>query len=97
MERARRDDHPRFKPTNIPATGNIPAHFTIDFCDECNREHNVFESEGMGEPPFMLAIILCQTMGAAAAFALPGNHVQLDAPTTAENVLRALGATTGFL
>ena len=97
MERARRADHPRSKPTKIRATGDIPAHFTPDFCGEYNREHNVLDSEGMGESSLMLAISLFETMRDPAAFALPGNQVQLDAPATAENVLRALGAMPGFL
>ena len=84
-------------PTRIPATGDISAHFTLYFCGECNHEHNIFGSKGVGEAPFMLAISLFKTMRDAAAFALPGNQEQLDAPATAENVQRALDAMTGFL
>ena len=64
-------------PTRIPATGDISAHFTLYFCGESNREDNVFCSKAVGEPPFMLAISLFETMRDAAAFAQPGNHVQL--------------------
>ena len=80
----------------IPATGDIPAHFNIDFWDEPNREDNVFGSKAVGEPPFMLAISVFEALRNAVAAARPGMRVQLDAPATAENVLRALGGLTGL-
>ncbi len=76
----------------IPATGDVPAHFKVALWHEANREDNVFGSKAVGEPPFMLAIsvyeALREAVGAASADTrLP---VQLKAPATAENVLRAL-------
>jgi xanthine dehydrogenase large subunit len=76
----------------IPATGDIPEHFKVAFWPEPNREDNVFGSKAVGEPPFMLAISVFEAMKDAVASArADGGGVQLTAPATAENVLRALG------
>ena len=75
----------------IPATGDVPAHFKVDFWPEPNCEDNVFGSKAVGEPPLMLAISVFEALRDAVANARPGSRVQLDAPATAENVLRALG------
>jgi xanthine dehydrogenase large subunit len=75
----------------IPATGDVPEHFKIDLWPEPNREDNVFGSKAVGEPPLMLAISVYEALRDAVAQARPGARVQLDAPATAENVLRALG------
>ncbi|MDI1239828.1 MAG: xanthine dehydrogenase molybdopterin binding subunit [Polaromonas sp.] len=73
----------------IPATGDIPEHFKVDFWPEPNREDNVFGSKAVGEPPFMLAISVLEALKEAVAAARPG-AVNLEAPATAEHVLRAL-------
>ena len=75
----------------IPTTGDIPAHLKIDLWPEPNREDNIFGSKAVGEPPLMLAISVLEAMRDAVAAARPGMRVQLEAPATAENVLRALG------
>ena len=76
----------------IPATGDIPAHFTVQLWPEANREDNVGGSKAVGEPPFMLAISVYEALRNAIAAGLPADHpgVELTAPATAENVLRAL-------
>ena len=75
----------------IPATGDIPEHFKVDFWPEPNREDNVFGSKAVGEPPFMLAISVYEAMKAAVAAGLAdGEAVRLTAPATSENVLKAL-------
>ncbi|NDP61282.1 xanthine dehydrogenase molybdopterin binding subunit [Polaromonas sp.] len=76
----------------IPTTGDVPAHFKVDLWPEANREDNVFGSKAVGEPPLMLAISVYEALREAVAQARPGARVQLDAPATAENVLRALGS-----
>jgi xanthine dehydrogenase large subunit len=77
----------------IPATGDIPAHFKVDFWPEANREDNVFGSKAVGEPPFMLAISVYEAFKDAIAAARgDGAPVRLTAPATAENVLHALKA-----
>jgi xanthine dehydrogenase large subunit len=76
----------------IPATGDVPEHFRVDLWPEPNREDNVFGSKAVGEPPFMLAISVFEALRAAVAATRPDARtpVQLVAPATAENLLRAL-------
>jgi xanthine dehydrogenase large subunit len=75
----------------IPATGDVPEHFKVDFWPEPNREDNVFGSKAVGEPPLMLAISVFEALRDAVARAggVKG-AVQLTAPATAENILKAL-------
>ena len=75
----------------IPTTGDVPAHFKVDLWPEPNPEDNVFGSKAVGEPPLMLAISVFEALRDAVASVRTGSPVQLDAPATAENVLRALG------
>ncbi|CAN5374915.1 xanthine dehydrogenase molybdopterin binding subunit [soil metagenome] len=75
----------------IPTTGDIPEHFRVALWPEPNREDNVFGSKAVGEPPLMLAISVFEALRDAVASARPDARVQLEAPATAENVLRALG------
>ena len=75
----------------IPTAGDVPAHFKVDLWDEPNPEDNVFGSKAVGEPPFMLAISVFEALRDAVAQARgDGKPVQLTAPATAENVLRAV-------
>jgi xanthine dehydrogenase large subunit len=76
----------------IPATGDIPQHLRVELWPEPNREDNVFGSKAVGEPPFMLAISVFEALRAAVASTRPHGRtpVQLVAPATAENLLRAL-------
>ena len=75
----------------IPATGDVPAHFKVALWHEANREDNVGGSKAVGEPPFMLAIAVWEALRHAAACAKgEGASVHMDAPATAENVLKAL-------
>ncbi|AYQ26772.1 MULTISPECIES: xanthine dehydrogenase molybdopterin binding subunit [unclassified Polaromonas] len=75
----------------IPATGDVPEHFKVDLWPEPNREDNVFGSKAVGEPPLMLAISVYEALrDAVASVARPGECVVLEAPATAEHVLRAL-------
>jgi xanthine dehydrogenase large subunit len=77
----------------IPATGDIPGHFTVDLWPEPNREDNVFGSKAVGEPPFMLAISVFEALRDAVAQARGDSAaVRLQAPATAEAVLTALSA-----
>jgi xanthine dehydrogenase large subunit len=73
----------------IPATGCIPQHFNVELWHEANREDNIFGSKAVGEPPFMLAISVWEAMRDAVA-AAGGDTARLNAPCTAENVLRSL-------
>ncbi len=77
----------------IPTAGDVPEHFKIDLWPESNREDNVFGSKAVGEPPLMLAISVFEALRDAVANARGehGGTVELTAPATAENVLKALG------
>ncbi len=75
----------------IPTAGDVPEHFKVDLWHEPNPEDNVFGSKAVGEPPFMLAISVFEALKDAVAQAWgDGRAVQLTAPATAENVLKAL-------
>jgi xanthine dehydrogenase large subunit len=74
----------------IPTTGDVPEHFQVDLWPEANREDNVGGSKAVGEPPFMLAISVYEALRDAVAQA-GGQAERLDAPATAEAVLRAVG------
>jgi xanthine dehydrogenase large subunit len=74
----------------IPATGDVPEHFHVEFWHEANREDNVGGSKAVGEPPFMLAISVWEALRDAAAAARGDGRVHMDAPATAENVLKAI-------
>lgn len=76
----------------IPATGDVPEHFKVDLWPEANREDNVGGSKAVGEPPFMLAISVWEALRDAAASARADGTVRMDAPATAEKVLKALQA-----
>ena len=77
----------------IPATGDVPEHFRIELWHEPNPEDNVFRSKAVGEPPFMLAISVWEALREAVSTARGGGAVRMDAPATAENVLRAVDGT----
>ncbi len=73
----------------IPATGDVPAHFNVDLWPEPNREDNVGGSKAVGEPPFMLGISVWVALrDAVATGAAGGQTVTMNAPATAEEVLR---------
>jgi xanthine dehydrogenase large subunit len=73
----------------IPATGCIPEHFNVALWPDANREDNIYGSKAVGEPPFMLALSVWEALRDALARA-GGNPALLQAPCTAEHVLRAL-------
>ena len=77
----------------IPTAGDVPEHFKVALWPEPNREDNVFGSKAVGEPPFMLGISVYEALRDAVAQARGDSAaVQLLAPATAENVLKALGS-----
>ena len=74
----------------IPTAGDLPPRWRIDLWPEANREDNVHGSKAVGEPPFMLAISVYEALRDAVAQA-QGDPEAMNAPATAEEVLRALG------
>jgi xanthine dehydrogenase large subunit len=82
----------------IPSIGDTPDHFVVDLWQEVNQEDNVFGSKAVGEPPFMLAISVFEAIKEAVSSAredkmLDPVHFNLNAPATAEKILRALDAS----
>ncbi|MGE0333465.1 MAG: xanthine dehydrogenase molybdopterin binding subunit [Ramlibacter sp.] len=75
----------------IPATGDIPEHFKVNLWHEANREDNVGGSKAVGEPPFMLAVSVWEALrDAVGTDCSKGTPVAINAPGTAEEVLKAL-------
>ncbi len=80
----------------IPTAGDVPEHLQVELWPEPNREDTVFKSKAVGEPPFMLAISVYEALRDAVAQARDNAGgradalVRLEAPATAENVLKAL-------
>jgi xanthine dehydrogenase large subunit len=68
----------------------VPEHFKVELWHEANPEDNVGGSKAVGEPPFMLAISVWEALRDAAAAARGDGTVHMDAPATAENVLKAI-------
>ena len=75
----------------IPAVSDLPRDFRVALFDNTNVEDSIHRSKAVGEPPLMLAISVFEALRDAVAAARHGRRVQLEAPATAENVLRALG------
>ena len=74
----------------IPTAGDLPPRWRVALWPEANREDNVHGSKAVGEPPFMLAISVYEALRDAVARA-GGRPDAMDAPATAEEVLKALG------
>jgi len=74
----------------IPATGDVPVRWRIDFWPEANREDNVHGSKAVGEPPFMLAVSVWEAIRDAVAAARGDGRAPLNAPATAERIWCAL-------
>ncbi len=76
----------------IPAISDTPEHFTVDLLpDDPNREHTVYNSKAVGEPPFMLGISVWSALKDAIS-SVGFNKVNpvLDTPATPERVLAAV-------
>jgi xanthine dehydrogenase large subunit len=78
----------------IPCASDVPADFRVALFDGPNREHTIYRSKAVGEPPLMLAISVFAAIADAIHSLAPGQPVPLDAPATPEAVLRAVGAVT---
>ncbi|QNM94813.1 xanthine dehydrogenase molybdopterin binding subunit [Chitinimonas koreensis] len=76
----------------IPTARDIPADFRVKLWERGeNAEDSIFRSKAVGEPPFMHAIAVWQAIKDAVA-AVDGYRTSpsLNAPATAEEVLRAV-------
>ncbi len=78
----------------IPAISDTPSEFRVDLVpDDPNREHTIYNSKAVGEPPFMLGISVWSALkDAVASVAEYQFSPALDTPATPERVLWAVEA-----
>jgi xanthine dehydrogenase large subunit len=75
----------------IPCASDVPADFRVALYDSPgNREDTIYRSKAVGEPPLMLGIAVWAAIFNAIASMSWGKVPALDAPATAENILRAI-------
>ncbi|MXQ08409.1 xanthine dehydrogenase molybdopterin binding subunit [Alphaproteobacteria bacterium GH1-50] len=73
----------------IPACSDRPDILNVALWDGANREETVYRSKAVGEPPLMLGISALMALSDAVA-SCGKAYPDLDAPATAEQVLRAV-------
>ncbi|MFZ9411087.1 MAG: molybdopterin cofactor-binding domain-containing protein, partial [Burkholderiaceae bacterium] len=83
----------------IPAAGDTPDIINIALWPEPNREDNIFGSKAVGEPPLMLAISVWEAIRDAVSQSggphpPPRGALQMNAPATPEQILRAVQTIT---
>ncbi len=78
----------------IPACSDRPQVFNVALWDGRNREDTIYRSKAVGEPPLMLGISVLLALSDACAACGP-HYPALDAPATAEHVLRAVARARG--
>ncbi len=77
----------------IPTAADVPADFRVKIFESCgNAENTIYRSKAVGEPPLMLAISVWSAIFNAVASLRPGKIPPLNAPATAETILRAVKA-----
>jgi xanthine dehydrogenase large subunit len=74
----------------IPCSSDVPADLRVSLFDNINREETIYRSKAVGEPPLMLGISVFAAIADALHSLAPGQPVPLDAPATAESILRAV-------
>lgn len=80
----------------IPSVSDCPAQFHVAFFENNNREDSIYQSKAMGEPPLPLALSVFFAIRDAVHAAGDRKAVPLmDAPATAECVLKALESVGG--
>jgi xanthine dehydrogenase large subunit len=68
----------------------VPADLRVALFKNSNREETIYRSKAVGEPPLMLGISVFAAIADALHSLAPGKPVPLDAPATAESILRAV-------
>ncbi|MBC2770296.1 xanthine dehydrogenase molybdopterin binding subunit [Pusillimonas minor] len=78
----------------IPSISDCPEALNVAFFSNGNVENSVYQSKAVGEPPLPLALSVFFAIRDAvhAAGNQPGTLAPLDAPATAEQILRAVHA-----
>jgi len=81
----------------IPACSDRPDIFNVALWDKGeNVEDTIYKSKAVGEPPFMLGISAFLALSDAVAATGDGSiYPDLDAPATAEQILRAVARQKG--
>ena len=74
----------------IPACSDRPDIFNVALWDQPNPAQTIYRSKAVGEPPFMLGTSAFLALADAVAACGP-SYPDLQAPATAEEVLRAIG------
>lgn len=73
----------------IPAIGDLPAHFKIDFLDSKENERNIYHSKAVGEPPLLLSASVWLAIKQAIGFGGKAPS-RLRVPATGEEILMRL-------
>ena len=81
----------------IPAIGDAPAEFNVRLLEDApNPAPTVMRSKAVGEPPLMLALsVWCALRDAVAAAGEYRKFPVLNAPATAEEILRCVDEVVG--
>lgn len=81
----------------IPCASDRPDDLRIALFDNENVEDTIFKSKAVGEPPLMLAISVHSALThAVSSFSAPGRWPDLDAPATAEEILRTIAQERAY-
>jgi xanthine dehydrogenase molybdopterin binding subunit len=75
----------------LPAIGDTPQIFNVNFLKNAAQNSVVFGSKAVGEPPLMLAISVREAIrDAVAAFGEPRGEAPLASPATCEAIFMAI-------
>jgi xanthine dehydrogenase molybdopterin-binding subunit B len=75
----------------LPAVGDMPQIFNVNFLKNATHKSVVFGSKAVGEPPLMLAISVREAIrDAVAAFGKQGGEVPLASPATCEAIFMSI-------
>ena len=75
----------------IPAVNDCPADFRVRLFKNANHEDTVLRSKAVGEPPLLLSFsVFFAIRDAVASVADDRVNPPLNAPATAEEILRAI-------
>ena len=81
----------------IPACSDRPDIFNVALWDAPNAQETIYRSKAVGEPPFMHAnAVFLALSDAISACGNGTSYVALDAPATAETVLKAVQRQKGI-
>ncbi|WP_343595104.1 xanthine dehydrogenase molybdopterin binding subunit [Acinetobacter sp.] len=80
----------------IPTSADIPTVFNVKLFENQNQADTIYRSKAVGEPPFMLALSVFSAIRQAVQAAIPKDApLDLNAPATAEEILRAIAIGRG--